>query len=350
MSTKVKILLVLNLLVCAAMVMSYLAPHIDPQQYWIFSFFGLIYPFLVIVQLVFLSIWLFTDLKMCLLPLTLIAFGYQNIGHYFAFHSKPVVNDPHDFSVISFNISNALEAYDTRSDIKAEKKEKMEAFLKRFNDEDIICLQEVGDYASDLIKLNFKSYHIHKFSKGAVILSKHKIIKKGLIEFGTKTNSCLWADVEMDTDTLRVYSLHLQSNRISDATKEMLNSDKFDQDKTWESILGILKRYRHHHKTRSIQAKTVKEHISLSPYPVLVCGDFNDVPMSYTYHHISEGLVDAYKAKGSGTGSTFNGKIPFLRIDYILAHPALNVVKFNVIRENYSDHFPVAALYSFPKA
>lgn len=76
MSTKVKILLVLNILVCVAMVMSYLAPHIDPQQYWIFSFFGLIYPFLVIVQLVFLITWLFTDLKMCLLPMTMIASGY----------------------------------------------------------------------------------------------------------------------------------------------------------------------------------------------------------------------------------------------------------------------------------
>jgi endonuclease/exonuclease/phosphatase family metal-dependent hydrolase len=349
MSLKVKILLAVNLMVCLAMLMSYMAPHIDPQKYWVFSFFGLIYPLLVLVQLIFMAIWLFTDMRLSLIPLLMIAVGYKNIGHYFAFHSKPVVNDHHDFSVISFNISNALEAYDSRSEIKAEKKQKMEAFLRRFNDEDIICLQEVGDYASDLIKQNFKSYHIHKFSKGAVILSKHKIIKKGLIEFGTKTNSCLWADIEMDSDTLRVYSIHLQSNRITEAANDVLNSDNFDQDKTWESILGILKRYRQHHRARSVQAKTVKEHISLSPYPVLVCGDFNDVPMSYTYEHISKGLVDAYKTKGSGVGSTFNGKIPFLRIDYILAHPMLKVVKFNVIRENYSDHFPVAALYSIPK-
>ena len=113
----------------------------------------------------------------------------------------------------------------------------------------------------------------------------------------------------MDSDTLRVYSIHLQSNRITEATNNVLNSDNFDQDKTWESILGILKRYRQHHRARSVQAKTVKEHISLSPYPVLVCGDFNDVPMSFTYEHISERLVDAYKTKGSGVGSTFNGKI-----------------------------------------
>lgn len=178
MSLKVKILLAVNLLVCLAMLMSYLAPHIDPQKYWVFSFFGLIYPLLVLVQLVFLIIWLFTDMKLSFLPLLLIAVGYKNIGHYFAFHSKPVVNDHHDFSVISFNISNALEAYDSRSEVKAEKKQKMEAFLRRFNDEDIICLQEVGDYASDLIKQNFKSYHIHKFSKGRSSLANIKSLKK----------------------------------------------------------------------------------------------------------------------------------------------------------------------------
>lgn len=349
MSLKVKILLVLNLLLCAAMAMSYLSPTIDPQEHWIFSFFGLMYPIFVLLQLGFMAIWLFTDLKMALIPLATIAVGYQNLSHYFAFHNKPPNKDPHDISVISFNISNALEAYDRQTDRKAEKLAKMEAFLKRFGDEDVICMQEVGAYASDLIKKNFKHYQIHKFSKGAVILSRHKMIKKGQIEFGTRTNSCLWADVVIDTDTLRIYSIHLQSNRITDVTNEVLNTESFDQDKTWDGILNIVKRYRYHHKARSVQAKIVKEHISLSPYPVLVCGDFNDVPMSYTYHHMQEGLVDAYKTKGSGLGSTFNGKIPFLRIDYILAHPSLKVSKFNVIRENYSDHFPIAALYSLPK-
>lgn len=350
MTWKVKILLGLNILLCIAMAMSFLSPHIDPQQYWIFAFFGLLFPVFVISQLIFLGFWLFIDLKFSLIPLLFIGLGYKQIGNYFSFHTKSAKNDPSDISVISFNIGNAIEAYDRHSDKKAAKLQKMEDFLHRFNDEDIICLQEVGDYASDLIKKNFKSYFIHKFSKGAVILSKHKIVKKGQIEFGTKTNSCLWADVAIGYDTLRVYSIHLQSNRITDATKDMLNANNFDQDKAWESLLGILRRYRYHHKARSIQATTVKEHITLSPYPVLVCGDFNDVPMSYTYERIREGLVDAYRSKGAGYGSTFNGKIPFLRIDYILAHPALKVSKFNVIRENYSDHFPIAALYSLPKA
>ncbi len=146
-----------------------------------------------------MALWLFTDLKMALIPVATIAVGYQNLSHYFAFHSKPLNKDPHDISVVSFNISNALEAYDRQTDRKAEKLAKMEAFLKRFGDEDVICMQEVGAYASDLIKKNFKHYQIHKFSKGAVILSRHKMIKKGQIEFGTRTNSCLWADVVIDT-------------------------------------------------------------------------------------------------------------------------------------------------------
>ena len=339
-----KSILVLNVIAIIATLLAYLTPHIDPQKIWIFAFLGLMYPILLLANLGFIVFWAFYDMRFALLSIFTIGAGWNHISSYFAYNTDKISNNPHDISIISFNIGNAIEAYDKRTAQKEDKQSRMNDFLERFKDEDIICLQEVGAYASDIINKNFKKYNIHKFDKGAVILSRHKMIKKGHIEFGTKTNSCLWADIIVGMDTVRVYSLHLQSNKITKDANDVIDHGNLKEEKTWEGIFGIFKKYRYYHKTRSMQAKIVKEHANISPYPVLICGDFNDVPLSFTYDHLSKNLLDAFKTKGAGIGSTFNGRIPFLRIDYILADPALKINKFNVIRENFSDHYPIAAL------
>jgi endonuclease/exonuclease/phosphatase family metal-dependent hydrolase len=340
----INLLLVLNVLLVIITFCSYFAPNINPKVFWIFSFLGLFFPIFVFLNILMMILWMFIDAKYVSVSLLALILGGTSITNYFGIHTDEVSNNPHNISLISFNIGNALEAYDTSKEIKANKLSKMNAFLERFNDEDIICLQEVGSYASDVISKNFKTYNIHKISKGTVILSKHKILKKGLIEFGTKTNSCLWADILVGIDTVRVYNLHLQSNRITNKTQEVIANRTNDEYDFKSNVLSILKRYKNYHLTRTDQALSVKEHADASPHRVMICGDFNDVPLSYNYHILQEGLVDAFKAKGEGLGSTFNGVLPFLRIDYILANPTIDIVKFNVIKEVYSDHYPVAAV------
>jgi endonuclease/exonuclease/phosphatase family metal-dependent hydrolase len=233
--------------------------------------------------------------------------------------------------------------------VKKEKMAMMSTFLKRFADEDIMCLQEVGPFAVDLLKKNYANYQMHNIGKGAIILSKHPIVKRGEIPFGTKTNSCVWADVIINLDTFRVYSLHLQSNKISKDADDMVHSATLNDKKTWLGIKGILKKYRFHHIKRAQQAKMVKAHIQNSKYPVIVCGDFNDTPLSFTYSHISKGLVDAFNERGTGIGTTYSGTIPFLRIDYILTSPFLRPLRFQVIKEKHSDHYPIAAVYTYDK-
>ncbi len=349
MSWKRKILFYGNIGLILSTFCAYLAPSVNPQNFWFLSYFGLMYPILFILNIFFIILWLFIDAKYLFLSLFAIALGYKNISSYVGFSGGNISHDPHKISVISYNISNAAEAYDRQKNIKQDKQEKMNGFLSRFMDEDIICLQEVGVYAFEIIQRNFKDYNIHKIDKGTVILSKHKILKKGFIEFGTRTNSCLWADIVVGIDTVRVYSLHLQSNKISKDANEMIEHGSIKEEKTWRNLYGIFRKYNTHHKTRTYQAKTVKEHADLSPYKVIMCGDFNDVPLSYNYNILQANLQDAFKEKGGGIGSTFNGKIPFLRIDYILVDKEISINKFNVIKENYSDHYPVAAVMSLGK-
>lgn len=343
-----KLVLGLNIVVAIATLFSYVAPRIDPNTTWYFAMFGLFYPVLLAFNLMFIAYWLFKDLRFVLLSAIIIALGWPFLKSLIVFNSSEISKSPHNISVISYNISNANGAYDRKKDLKATKQERMFEYLKRFDDEDILCLQEVGAYASDILKKGFPNHEIYKIDKGAVILSKHRIINKGQIDFGTMTNSCLWADIVVDLDTFRVYSLHLQSNKISKDAEEIARGN-LDNKNTWKGIEGILMKYRYTHITRSSQAKMVKTHIEQSPYPVLVCGDFNDTPVSYTYSELSRGLNDAFIEKGNGMGSTFNGIIPLLRIDYILTDPMFDIKSFHVIRENYSDHFAVASLLQIKK-
>ena len=84
--------------------------------------------------------------------------------------------------------------------------------------------------------------------------------------------------------------------------------------------------------------------MNTSPYPIILCGDFNDTPTSYTYKQLSEGLNDSFSNAGLGIGQTYNGKFPTLRIDYILHSPEFELNSFKTTDVNLSDHFLLLAL------
>src|SRR5699024_7253767 len=94
---------------------------------------------------------------------------------------------------------------------------------------------------------------------------------------------------------------------------------------------------------RSKEVDILAEKIKESPYPVLVCGDFNDPPNSYSYSSVSDGLKDAFLEKGFGVGRTFRKVSPTLRIDYIFTSTSIGIVNFNIMHVDYSDHYPIVS-------
>ena len=97
--------------------------------------------------------------------------------------------------------------------------------------------------------------------------------------------------------------------------------------------------------SRSLQADRVKQHITTSPYPVIVAGDFNDTPVSYTYRKMRRGLRDAFVEAGYGAGFTYRGKYPPNRIDYILYNEEIECNDFDIVKARYSDHYPIIAYF-----
>jgi endonuclease/exonuclease/phosphatase family metal-dependent hydrolase len=188
---------------------------------------------------------------------------------------------------------------------------------------------------------------------GLAIFSRFKVIDHGAISFKPNQlsqNHAMWADLRMPphdghpADTIRVYNVHFQSMSLDEEAIV-----ETTERRAWleASGLGLLRRFRNGAVKRSRQADTVAAHIRTCRYPVVVCGDFNDVPYSYTYSVFNNLLANAHQTVGAGVGSTYHGRLPLLRIDNQFSTPGrLDAAWVKVHSEvPYSDHFPLEVIY-----
>lgn len=270
-----------------------------------------------------------------------LALGWSQIKSFISFPIDKIQDADNTITVLTLNTSNAVNGYKKSLNNRLDILEKFSSKIKEYNDVDILCLQEVGHQTLEILEKEFKGFKIHHIGKGAAILSKHPIIKKGEINFGTITNSCLWADINSPIGKLRVYSFHLHSNKISSDAEKLAAQKEFDRKKAWYDIKGMLRKYKNTHVQRSKQVKMIIEHAHESEHPILLAGDLNDHPQSYTYNEMNKIANDSYKIRGNGFGTTYAGLIPFLRIDYIFADKSLDVVSFKTISDDLSDHYAI---------
>ena len=339
-----KILWSLNVLVAIVLLLSYLSPMVDPVNFWPLSFFGLFYPVFLTINLIFIIYWLIRKPTNSWLSIVSILIGWNSLMSFANFNSTSINSSQHVINVMSYNIQNAGWAYSRDKEKRNVRSAEFIKFIKGHNDVDVLCTQETGFFGREIIEKGFKDIYKHKLEKkGATIWSKYPIGDQGQIDFGTNTNSCVWADIIFAADTVRVYSIHLYSNNISRDAVEVLDNVNLNEKETWSGIGGILNKYKNANVKRSEQAKKVKAHMAKSPFPILIAGDFNDPPSSFTYNTLSESMSDAFCEKGLGISSTYGGRIPFLRIDYIMSDQSFDILSYDIIKNSYSDHYPIRA-------
>lgn len=209
------------------------------------------------------------------------------------------------------------------------------------------------DQALDFLpnKHIFYTYKPNEFSNyGLATYSKYPIIRKGSIRFRNSYNACIYTDIKIESDTVRVFNVHLQSIKLKnndyeamDSLAHSINAQRIDEVKV---ISGRLKLA---YMKRAQQVDELSWHIGQSPYPVIVCGDFNDTPVSYTYQQVRGKLSDAFMGSGRGIGNTYRGKLPSFRIDFIFHSPEFESNNYKTHKINLSDHYPVTCgLYILP--
>ena len=226
---------------------------------------------------------------------------------------------------------------------------------------DILCLQEFytseepRDYhnADTLVSfLKTKNIHTEYTTTlrnsdhwGVATLTKYPMIRKGKIVFNTRSNNiCIYTDVLINKDTVRIYNVHLAS--ISFGKKEYkfiddLNHKEYNDPDLVESK-NIMKRLKNGFLKRAEEAELIAAHMKTCSYKIILCGDLNDTPSSFAYHVLSENLRDAFKEAGNGIGKTYNGGLPLLRIDYILHSNDFGCSNYERIPESLTDHFPIS--------
>lgn len=355
-----KVFIILNAVVALAMLSIHFASGVNPQDFWTFAFLGLVYPVFLIINIFFAIIWLFTKSKL----LSLISFIALLISYKsnFATLQLSIPSKSNDeISLITWNVKN-FDLYNWSGN--KETRAKMFELLKE-NRPNILCLQEFytedkGNFKNlkDLKKeLNYKyvyfakTYTLNKNRHwGLVIFSDKKIVDTGKLLFkeGTLLNSCMYADIALsNTQNVRVYNVHLQSNQLNAEDMHLFENVDDEPQKTKSSLFGVLEKMKNGYIKRAKQTQQVIESKELSPYPTIIIGDFNDVPVSYAYKQLSKGMQDAYVKKGSGFSKSFNSKVPYLRIDYALFHSMFKINKYEVIKEDLSDHYPIIVKFKY---
>lgn len=345
----------LNWLFAAGLILADMAVYISPVRTVVPAYFGLAFPYFLFANFIFLILWMLRMRWHFLLPFIAILLSIPNISNSFALRMDEPPAVEVGTKILSYNIRyfdryNWTQQENTSTRL-------MDFILE--SEAEVICLQEylfekgnqkMNKFHQDLEGLGYSLYFqkLTPDSKtGLALFSKFPIAEKGLISFDQSTNLAIYADIQLPDSKLRIYNLHLQSFHLNHREYQMFDGIQFEDNERNLDLIrrlgGILgKAYRQ----RALQAEQVSAHIHESPYPVLVCGDFNDTPVSYTYRKIRSGLEDAFKQGGRGFSTTYlDRRLPAFRIDYILHSPLIQIEDYEVGKVRFSDHFPIWARF-----
>ncbi len=345
----------LNLFFVGLLILSYLSPLISPEKIWIFAFFGLAYPYILIINIVFVIYWILTKNRYFLISLVAILIGWGQLRKYFQIQiiKKKIPAAAQHFKIMSYNV-RLFDHYRWLGDTATEKN-----IFYFISDEkpQIICFQEFltqifsGFTSNDLIKelddtpynhINYISFQSNGNSLGIATFSSFPIVNKGYIKFENSVNTAIYTDIKINSDTVRVYNCHLQSIHLKKSNYGFIDSLilKYN-NKHLDELKDISSRLKNAYIKRARQVDILSAHIRNSKYPVIVCGDFNDTPVSYTYRKMKGKFSDAYLESGYGIGNTYLGNFPSFRIDYIFHSKKIRSFNFETGRIKWSDHYPV---------
>ena len=393
----------LNGLVALALLLTYPAAYVSPADFAFFAPLGLAYPFVLAINILFILFWWFKRKWNMWLSVCCIALGFPLLKDTLAFslfnnntekipdstNISPVTHQQHKpeiemdkeyssytVNVMTYNVRN-FDLYNWNENVEA--RNNMMQLIKG-EQPDIVCFQEfytedVGEFHNVKMLVNELGFKHHHFEKtltlrnkdhwGVAVFSRFPIIKKGKINFDNAQNNVVtYVDIVPNKkDTLRLFNAHLQSIHLGrkdykyvEQLKKQVGGNAEEKTETnleehYKSSKSILDKLLEAYTKRGKQAERLSKAVKHSPYPVIVCGDFNDTPVSYTYQTIknSRRLTDAFLEHGNGLGKTFPGLLPNLRIDYILSDTLFNVRDFNIIKKDFSDHYPISCQINLPR-
>lgn len=338
------IVAITTLLTCIGLLISLITQHIDPETMGRLSTIVLAAPLLFGAAIIEMFYWVIRwRLSMVAIVAIVVGISLFSIDKYYGLQFKKSGNiqyrERNYIKVLSYNVANGDN--DALVDSVATTRA------------DIICLQEfLSDSSPRWQRLkNYNSTFNGENSFSNEILTKHRILKQGKIDSLPRYNA-IWADLLIKYDTVRVINLHLQSTTLREQDTQFIQSHEYILDTARTTkFADIINRLQENNIKRRKQVETVMKFLEECPKrPTIICGDFNDVPLSYTLSKFDNNYRNCFEEAGLGYIYTFNGFFRLLCIDYIYVSDNFDVVTCDVLRDfDHSDHFPIVTRLKLKK-
>ena len=352
------VLVTWSMLIGLALFLSYFSPFVHPSTVWWFAFLGLAYPLTLLLFLITLLLLFITKNKLRFPFLILFLLGFPIHLRLVTFNFGGGSDDANNFKVMSYNV-RIFDLYNWLPEDNTVVKNQILAKIEASKPQ-ILCFQEflLDESANPHIKLeaiknviDYKDQHLKVVQEqvnkhfGLATFSSYPIIHKGSVfNENEQSQFCIYSDIKINEDTIRVYNMHLQSIRFQKEDYKVFQAADFSEVSYFQKVLNMLRKVKRAYPPRVLQTEKIIAHIKESPYPVIACGDFNDTPVSYVYNLFNRELNDSFRSAGFGIGRTYAGRIPAGRIDYIFVDPELKTYNFKVHKEVLSDHFAVEVM------
>jgi endonuclease/exonuclease/phosphatase family metal-dependent hydrolase len=340
------------IIAAACMALSYIAVYVNPSKFAVPLFFGLYFIPILIINFILLLIALIWRSKSAWIPIVVLLPSLLYAESFFKIaNNKEIQREGIKLKIETYNtgmFSSSRQAHSRTFVIKM-----IERQVKR-NNPDIVCLQEAFLENKDQVRevfpdYKYRVYHLFHVKNGHyfgnIILSKFKINDGGRISFHRSTNLAIYADIDHYGKMIRIYDNHLESYNVSftSLVQRLGHERRSNQEEFTSDLINVHAKVKGTVIRRSNQVNIIAGHIKRSPYPAIICGDFNDTPMSYAYHMLSKDRKDSFRESGKGFAATFSYLWPLLRIDYVLFPADFESISHTTIKSSMSDHFPVVA-------
>ena len=338
-----------NVVTVALMLFSGYSDRISPVDHPLLACMGMAFPMFLVANLLFLLFWLLFKWTKLWIPVGGYLLAYGPISLYMPLN--PPTEVPDDcIGVVSYNVCTYGGNF--------KYKDAFERILDYFKqqDADIVCVQEDVDTWRRYAFKKYKSIYPYNdttyFSKSAAstngvgIHTRYPILRKERIPYPSLANGSVAYYLLRGTDTLLVINNHLEGTHLSSKDRSRYKNilkGEVKGDTVRSESMYLLGKLGHNAAKRAVGVEAVRRYMDAHrQYPIIVCGDFNDTPISYARHTLSQDMTDCFAASGSGVGLSYNQKGFWVRIDHILC--SSEFIPYNCVVDSkidFSDHYPI---------
>ena len=303
-------------------IFAYFSGKINPVENMFATYVALSKPILVVVNTILFTYWLIRLRYWLWIPLTGLMVNYEYITSMYQIYNPTKYANENRLKIVTYNVhsfGNEITGFSAKE------------FAEMMNKEDL-----QNTYAKTF------PYSFIPEGLSQAIYSRYPIKQSQTIEFPNTNNGAIWADLDVKGMTIRIINVHMQTTNF-DRMRSKAAQARGAQDEEQERAiyLDYSDNFRENTVRRAGQAEQISSLINATEYPLIVCGDFNDPPGTFTYETLKSGLKDGFQTAGEGYGATYRGVHHLLRIDYLFHSTLLEGIKYKVIPYDMSDHNPV---------